>query len=440
MKTILIILLFLIANHIAAAQNFDNLMQEAGNLMLQQDYKNAADVLEQAQKIEPKNEYVLYNISICYLNIGRLDLANVNIQEFIKLKKSSPEAYNLQGFVYENMTKLDSAISNYNKAIKLSQNFYEAYLGRGRTYFKQEKYTLAKKDLLVAKKGMPKNSQVYNILGQICYHTGEIDEAIKYLEIASKEIKDDLALLQTLANSYYFTKNYDKAVENYSKVLKIAPEDLNALNNRMLCYNELEMAEESEADMEAIKVVKEKSSVQINSLQYKTISSADEYITFDIPEGWRAFAQEGKDTATILFFNPAYDNVVSDYSLNYGFGGEFVLIKNIFPEITDAMQRRDTIESYHLRTQAEQTANYASYKVYLKKMLNPNAKYKQGIVSVTYQKTEADEERFGIEYYAVTTSGNLIKLNLWVPASEAVRYEKVLEYLAYSLKINEPEQ
>ncbi len=76
------------------------------------------------------------------------------------------------------------------------------------------------------------------LLGVIANRMGKPDIAVKALEGVQPNA-EDIALVGTvMADSYLKTGKTDKAIAAYSKVLKVKPHDLIALNNRAYLYRE----------------------------------------------------------------------------------------------------------------------------------------------------------------------------------------------------------
>lgn len=424
---------------ILGTEHIEAKLLEVETLISQQDYSSAISILKSIEAEDPENRNVLFNLGLCYLQIGRADVTKRYLSKYIELEKKDYAAHNLLGIAFENLGETDSSFVYFNKAIKINSKASEAYFNRGRLYFSQSKFELALKDFLKAKSD-DKNFNLSMMLAQTYYALGKYAEALKEYKISLNLKPNDFLILKNLGNTASQLKDFKAAIEYYSQALEIQDDDVDILNNRMLCYNELEDSENSEKDAQRIKDIQAEKGVQISMLQYKMIKSEDDILWLRIPKNWRAFVSDNaktKDSVIIKFFNPDFENNVSQENFTYSFGGELKIIKNISLDTSQSinMARAAISEKYEME-RLEETQQYYLYKPTFRKIFNPTEKLNQGLVKAECQETQDLERRIIHEYHAVTNNGWLITLYVWLPEQDSFYYEKLLDFIIESLQIN----
>jgi tetratricopeptide (TPR) repeat protein len=120
------------------------------------------------------------------------------------------------------------ALNNFNKAIAKEPDNYEAYYEMGKYYFNTEKYDLAAETFEKAKaKGM-KTSVGFLYTGLTYNYLKNYEQAISNLQ-ASISIKPNGLTYLYIAKSYRAMNNKELAIENYKNVLKLEPDNQEAI-------------------------------------------------------------------------------------------------------------------------------------------------------------------------------------------------------------------
>ncbi len=447
MKNILLALIFFFLftftlfsqTSILGTEHIEAKLLEVETLISQQDYSSAISILKSIEAEEPENREVLFKLGLCYLQTGRADVTKRYLSKYIELEKNDYAAYNLLGIAFNNLGEIDSSFAYFNKAIKINDKSAEAYFNRGRLYFSQSEFDLALKDFLKAKSD-DKNFNLSMMLAQTYYALGKYAEALEEYKISLNLKPNDFLVLKNLGNTASQLKDFKAAIEYYSQALEIQDDDVDILNNRMICYNELEDSENSEKDAQRIKDIQAEKGVQISMLQYKMLRSEDDVIWMRIPKSWRAFVSDNaknKDSVIIKFFNPDFEHNVDKENFTYSFGGELKIIKNISLDTSKSINiARATISEKYEVGRLEEAQQYYLYKPTFRKIFNPTEKLHQGLVKAECQETQDSERRIIHEYHAVTNNGWLVTLYIWLPEQDSFYYEKLLDFIIDSLQIN----
>jgi len=128
----------------------------------------AIDLLLKAEKEDPDNPYIHYNLGIAYLGKDLLDKAEQQFKEAIRLKSDYSEAYNYLGRMYLYRGQTDAAIQCFQKALNnvLYNNPEKAYYNLGEAYMMKKDYAKAADQLERAVKVVPDYAPAYALLGQ----------------------------------------------------------------------------------------------------------------------------------------------------------------------------------------------------------------------------------------------------------------------------------
>ena len=434
-------------SNIVCANGDDSLptrIKEVKTLIANGEYQDAVKIMDELYLKYPDSLSVLLDRAVCNLYIGRADVAKLMMNKYLDKDTTNYDTYNVKGAACENLGELDSALTNYNIAIKMNNKIPDAYYNRGKVYFSQHKYSEALNDLIKAKQNCSKgtnNNNIIMLLAQTYVAVHQYDKALKEFKIIEKKNPDNIFITQNMADAYFLNKNYKMAIEYYTKALNIDSNNVNMLNNRAICYNEIRESEKAELDQEKIETIQRQQGVQIQLLKYKDIVAEDDAFKFKIPNNWRAFSSDMKDSVIIVFFNPEFKNIVNSDTIDYNFGGELKIIKSNL--ITDAdlnniINQRAAISDNYVLNREIETSNYRYYKNIMKKLYNPTASLHQGLMKAEYNNFSDDpsDNRFILEYHCVNNKGWLATLYIWVPIDEAFYYEKLLDYILSTLSIN----
>ena len=436
---IVTVLFLLNLSHPTFAQQNDANIKKAVSLMEKGSYREASDILEEILRKDPQNNVVLYNLALCNLYTGRADLALRHIRRFLQNNQRDADANNLLGLALERLGRIDSAIISYSNAIRFDKNYYEAYFNRGRCHVLQKKIDEAKADFNSAKRNKTINPELYIASGSLNYELGFFDSAIADLRKIAKYKNDDIHYLLMFANSFFRQSSLDSAIKYYSQILEIDPDNITVLNNRAICYSELELREQAEADREKIEEVRRRVEFNPDILEYRQLVATDSAFSILLPENWRVFARQDNNSSEVIFFDTNFSNSVENGIYQYAFGGTVVYFPQHFqPDsiLSKSLQIREmkVIEHQQNRKRVRSEIMNGFFER-TRKTYNPNDVNARELTKARYFDVNTNEEFFGIEYFIMTTTGKLVCLYLWIPNESAFIYESLMDRIQNSLQI-----
>lgn len=210
-------------------------------------YDEALSVYEKILALNPNNTNAKANINDIIMNhFSGTKLQNYMAQIAAKNPNSYEAQFNYALELHKNKN-YTSALQYYKKALELDSTKEESYLNLAQIYIEDKNYNLAneicQKGLLVLPNSEKLNSyladiknyslsEIYNSATKL-YENGDYKNAInKYLEIQNKTPEVNMAI----ASCYWQLQDYAMANKFYQEVLKVQPNNLEALSNSAFAY------------------------------------------------------------------------------------------------------------------------------------------------------------------------------------------------------------
>lgn len=104
------------------------------------DFTGAISVLEEAMRLNPKNEGALHEISYCLDQLGDLKKTVVIFNQFLDENPYSFTAWYNLGNTYSKLEQFDNAILAYEYCIAINETFAAAYFNKGNACLSSEKF------------------------------------------------------------------------------------------------------------------------------------------------------------------------------------------------------------------------------------------------------------------------------------------------------------
>jgi type IV pilus assembly protein PilF len=218
-------------NQAERKRNAEQMLYEGGLALRAGDSNLAIDLLLKAEKEDPENPEIHYNLGIAYyLGKDLVDEAEQQFKEAIRLKPDYSEAYNYLGRIYLYRGQTDAAIQCFQKALsnKRYNNPEKAYYNLGEAYMIKKEYATAAEQLERAVRLVPDYVPAYALLGQ-AYEGLRKDadakrsyrSALQYLGTSDRDFqaKIELNLGKLLAR----TGERAEARKSLAEVVKLAP-------------------------------------------------------------------------------------------------------------------------------------------------------------------------------------------------------------------------
>lgn len=158
-----------------------------------------------------------------FISNGNLNQALSTYSEAITNDPNNYLIYIRRAILYLNVGKTENAIDDFSNILNINPDFDQAYIKRGKLYFQLAKFDLAKNDLEKYQQYHPEDQESNTMIN-------EIDEAQELIKHAKKEIK---------------SKNYEKSIEYLTKVIQYCPQNVEIRKLRAESYlsiNQKEMA------------------------------------------------------------------------------------------------------------------------------------------------------------------------------------------------------
>ena len=192
----------------------------------ERNFTAALSDLTEAEKLDPNNAELQYNMGRTLVGKRRLDLAERKFLRAIVLKPNYSEARNDLGVLYLETGNWDNAIQQF-RAVKddlFYPNYEHAVINLGLAYLGKGDYAAAQEELSSARAANPRSPVIRASIGRILFAQGKTEQAIleyrKALEIApdyaSAHYHMGLALMKV--------SKLDAARNEFKEVLRIAPD------------------------------------------------------------------------------------------------------------------------------------------------------------------------------------------------------------------------
>jgi tetratricopeptide (TPR) repeat protein len=164
------------------------------------------------------------------LRSGRLIEAKSILEDFLNSDSTNIDAlYNL-GMCFTELGQPNEAIPILIRCIELKPEFSNAYVALGFAFEKTKDTENAKKYFLEAVKIDPINSYALRNLGGLCGKLGDLEKSIYYLEKSYRINPSDPITVYGIGHIYKTVQDYEKADEFFRKVLALdVPDSIKSL-------------------------------------------------------------------------------------------------------------------------------------------------------------------------------------------------------------------
>jgi tetratricopeptide (TPR) repeat protein len=157
-------------------------LQYAEQLFQNRQFDQASKVLEQLISDDPDDSNLLYNLGMCYTEIGKPDLAIKTLSRIIELEKDNSNVYVAIGYAYSKTGNNSKAKECFLNALELDSSNSYALRNLGALYGKEGEYA---KGIECLKKSFdinPRDSNTTYGLGLLYFNLGDLDNANDFLK------------------------------------------------------------------------------------------------------------------------------------------------------------------------------------------------------------------------------------------------------------------
>jgi len=201
----------------------------------------AFSALSLISKIQAKSTTEYLNTAQRLVSSGDVTEALSVYSEAINHDPDNFLIYVRRAILYINIGRTNSAIEDFSKIVNINPNFEQAYLKRGKLYLQLAELDLAKKDLEHYRQLKPTDSEVDTLIdntdqSQLLireakkeYNNKNYPKAIEYLSEVIQHCPQSLELRKLRADSYYHINETEMAIGDYSRAVKLQPDNTDLL-------------------------------------------------------------------------------------------------------------------------------------------------------------------------------------------------------------------
>ena len=170
----------------------DNQLQNAIKLAQAGKFSEAKSLLEELLKDSPDNTEILYNLGMCYTELGNPDRAIETLKKGLNNATGLANLNVALGFAYSKKDMVDEAINQFEEALKIE----------------------------------PENSYALRNLGGLLAKKGDFDESVDLLINSLIKHPDDMRTTYGLGLAYFHTKQLQEADIQFKTVIKNSDESV----------------------------------------------------------------------------------------------------------------------------------------------------------------------------------------------------------------------
>jgi tetratricopeptide (TPR) repeat protein len=198
--------------------------------------KELSDIYRKIDK-HPSDPLLYFELSDYYLNINRLDSALNIAFSAIRLDSTNSSFYVKLSDIYFAMANTDATEEILEKAIALNNKNNEAYLKLAELHFLLKHYDLAQTNIKKSIEFQTHNPKAYFISAWIFRELGDTLAAIRNYLIAAEQNPDYFDAYMELGILHHYKHN-PLAINYYNNALNVKPNNIQALYNMAMFYQE----------------------------------------------------------------------------------------------------------------------------------------------------------------------------------------------------------
>jgi tetratricopeptide (TPR) repeat protein len=167
-------------------------IQQVIHLLNNKRFDEAKNILEDMARSDPNNPEILYNLGMCYSELGDLNASIETLNQSLNYKPDSPNTLTALSFSYIKVGRLNEAEQTLLRALELDPNNLYAINNLGGLYGKMEKYDLAIKTLEHGEELFPDDPRIIYGLGISHQKLGNLTKADAYFrKLVKRYISDE---------------------------------------------------------------------------------------------------------------------------------------------------------------------------------------------------------------------------------------------------------
>jgi len=176
----------------------------------------------------PDNEVLLNNRGVAYATNGMRDKAQMDFSKALEISKN-PLIYENRANVYLEQSNYEKAIEDFKKAIEANPGYANAYSGLSYAYYLNQNFDFALEEIEKAINLDSKNSLNYYTRGLIFFAQNRCIKSIwditKAIRLEDENSTQESDYFSSRGNAYDCVKAYTLASKDYSRAIKLDPEN-----------------------------------------------------------------------------------------------------------------------------------------------------------------------------------------------------------------------
>nr|XP_051678275.1 Bardet-Biedl syndrome 4 protein isoform X4 [Oryctolagus cuniculus] len=220
---------------ILSPQSVDNLKQVARSLFLLGRHKAAAEVYNEAARLNQKDWEICHNLGVCYMCLKQFSKAQEQLLSALQLHRHDL-TYMMLGKVHLLEGDLDQAIGVYRKAVEFSPENTELLTTLGLLYLQLGIYQKAFEYLGNALTYDPTNYKAILAAGSMMQTHGDFDVALTKYRVVACAVPESPPLWNNIGMCFFGKKKYVAAISCLKRANYLAPFDWKILYNLGLVH------------------------------------------------------------------------------------------------------------------------------------------------------------------------------------------------------------
>ena len=187
-------------------------------------WEQADKTYEEILEEEPENAEIMYLLAISKNSQNKLDEAEKNIDQAIKINDNAPAYLQTKGMILARKGQTEEAIGVLSRALNENPNLYQSHITLGHLYYSTGKKTEAAKHFKMAIKVDKNQVEGHVNLAKILLDQGDSQEAINILTEIEKEHPEQASVKMMMGQGFIEQGAYSFAENYFQKVLAMLPE------------------------------------------------------------------------------------------------------------------------------------------------------------------------------------------------------------------------
>ncbi len=207
-------------------RTFGGKYEKSVDLYNQQQYKLAADAVEQLIRSGFVEDYVYQLAIYIYIRLGDFEQAKSLDEHFSLLYEKGSDHYVTSGLVNMYCEQYQEAITDFSRALEIDPANQTAWNNRGYTYTLSEEYEKAIPDLDQAIKLDPAFAYPYNNRGLAKIKLEQPDEGLADIRTSLQLDNNNSYAFRNLGIYFFDESDYRQALINFEKAVELDPSTL----------------------------------------------------------------------------------------------------------------------------------------------------------------------------------------------------------------------